>query len=71
MIRLALLWHSLGFAILIILLWADELFSFLYRYFGGDWRQVDVSDAAVRLHWRAGVARSQAPARFPCPLPWW
>lgn len=46
--RRALIWHSLGFATLVILLWADELFSFLYRYFGGDWRQVDIFDAAVR-----------------------
>jgi hypothetical protein len=46
--RAALLWHSLGFAMLVLLLWADELFSFLYRYFGGDWRQVDLFDAAIR-----------------------
>jgi len=44
----ALVWHSLGFATLVILLWADELFSFLYGYFGGDWRQVDLFEAAVR-----------------------
>ncbi len=44
----ALLWHSLGFATLVLLLWADELFSFLYGYFGGDWREVDIFEATVR-----------------------
>lgn len=46
--RRALLWHTLGFATLVILLWADELFTFLYGYFRGDWRQVDLFDAATR-----------------------
>lgn len=44
----ALLWHGLGFLTIVIVLWAEELFSFLYNYFGGDWREVDVADAATR-----------------------
>ena len=44
----ALLWHSLGFLTIVMVLWAEELFSFLYNYFGGDWREVDVADAATR-----------------------
>jgi len=46
--RRALLWHSLGFATLVLLLWADELFTFLYGYFQGDWRKVDLFEATVR-----------------------
>ncbi|MBL6766062.1 MAG: hypothetical protein ISQ14_13995 [Verrucomicrobiae bacterium] len=44
----ALLWHGLGFFTIVIVLWSAELFSFLYNYFGGDWREVDVADAATR-----------------------
>ncbi|MGB0583237.1 MAG: hypothetical protein ACPGVU_26430 [Limisphaerales bacterium] len=46
--RRALMWHSLGFATLVLLLWADELFTFLYGYFQGDWRRVDLFEAAIR-----------------------
>jgi len=46
--RRALTWHSIGFATLVILLWADELFIFAYNYFFGDWRQVEVGEAAIR-----------------------
>jgi len=44
----ALLWHGLGFLTIVFVLWAEELFTFLYNYFGGDWREVDVADAAIR-----------------------
>ena len=41
-------WHSIGFATLVILLWADELFIFGFNYFFGDWRQVEIGEAGCR-----------------------
>lgn len=46
--RRAMTWHSIGFATLVILLWADELFIFGYNYFFGDWRQVEIGEAGFR-----------------------
>jgi hypothetical protein len=44
----ALFWHGLGFLTVVLVLWAEELFKFFYDYFGGDWREVDLTDASIR-----------------------
>lgn len=46
--RAALVWHSVGFAIVIVLLWADEFFELIFNYYGGNWSSGNVQESAIR-----------------------
>jgi hypothetical protein len=46
--RAALMWHSVGFATVIVLLWADELFELVFNYYGGDWMSANIQESAIR-----------------------
>ncbi len=44
----ALLWHALGFATIVLVLWSDQFFNLAYNWFGRETQGVDYTDAAIK-----------------------